>query len=350
MLGDKIAQLRKEKNASQEELADIFNTSRQAISKWERGESYPDIDRLKELAIYFNVSIDYLLDYDIESNSVDSFIKKLDICIQNSNLNISIEEIKAMVSKYQNNFELLTWIISYLSELYYVTKDESLLDLTINYSNRLLLLYKPNNSLSVTLGDIYQALSSAYFLKKEYEVAKNYIIEHDVADMDSVLYECEFQLGNKGKSSEIAFSFYLRSIMNLIESSTLQINQLLKTNEYNEAYEMVEWISSFIKSIEKKGVLFLRVIYVLVFIKASIEKTLNLDYKDSLTFLKEKYEEAEQAKDDTESIKFIHLKKTNILTVYRGIKEEIEKTLASFELDSIIYQNGSFIYKELFEE
>ena len=350
MLGDKIAQLRKEKNISQEELADIFNTSRQAISKWERGESYPDIDRLKDLALYFNVSVDFILDYDIESSSVESFIKKLDTSMQNGDSKITIEDIKAMVSKYQNNFELLTWIISYLSELYYVTKDESLLDLTINYSNRLLLLYKPNNSLSVTLGDIYQALSSAYFLKKEYEVAKNYIIEHNVADMDFVLYECEFQLGNKEKSSEIAFSFYLRSIMNLIESSTLQINQLLKTNEYNEAYEMVEWISSFIKSIEKKGVLFLRVIYVLVFIKASIEKTLNLDYKDSLTFLKEKYEEAEQAKDDTESIKFIHLKKTNILTVYRGIKEEIEKTLASFELDSLIYQNGSFIYKELFEE
>ena len=59
MLENKIAELRKEKNLSQEQLAEILNTSRQAVSKWERGEAYPDIDRLKELAIYFGA---YLFD------------------------------------------------------------------------------------------------------------------------------------------------------------------------------------------------------------------------------------------------------------------------------------------------
>ena len=58
MLGERIADLRKSKGISQEELGDILSTSRQAISKWERGEADPDISRLKDLAVYFNVSID----------------------------------------------------------------------------------------------------------------------------------------------------------------------------------------------------------------------------------------------------------------------------------------------------
>ena len=43
----KIGQLRKAKGISQEQLAEILNTTRQAVSKWERGDCYPDIDRLK---------------------------------------------------------------------------------------------------------------------------------------------------------------------------------------------------------------------------------------------------------------------------------------------------------------
>ena len=73
MLGERIANLRKDRGISQEELADVLLTSRQAISKWERGESDPDINRLKDLAIYFNVSIDYLLGYDVESPRVQNW-------------------------------------------------------------------------------------------------------------------------------------------------------------------------------------------------------------------------------------------------------------------------------------
>ena len=61
MLGDKIFTLRKNKNISQEEIAEILNTSRQAVSKWERNESKPDLDKLILMAKLFNVSIDYLL-------------------------------------------------------------------------------------------------------------------------------------------------------------------------------------------------------------------------------------------------------------------------------------------------
>lgn len=56
MLNYKIFELRKEKNISQEELAKILNTSRQAVSKWERGESYPDIDKLKDFAIFLCIN------------------------------------------------------------------------------------------------------------------------------------------------------------------------------------------------------------------------------------------------------------------------------------------------------
>jgi transcriptional regulator with XRE-family HTH domain len=53
MLGEKIYSLRKNRKISQEEFAEILNTSRQNISKWERNESKPDIDKLIIIARLF---------------------------------------------------------------------------------------------------------------------------------------------------------------------------------------------------------------------------------------------------------------------------------------------------------
>lgn len=59
--GKKISALRKGKNMTQMELADILNISFQAVSNWERGNSMPDISKLPETAEILDVSVDELL-------------------------------------------------------------------------------------------------------------------------------------------------------------------------------------------------------------------------------------------------------------------------------------------------
>lgn len=60
-IGRTIAQLRREHNMTQMQLADEMNVSFQAVSNWERGQSMPDISKLPELAELFGVTIDHLL-------------------------------------------------------------------------------------------------------------------------------------------------------------------------------------------------------------------------------------------------------------------------------------------------
>ncbi len=60
-IGRKISELRKEKNITQMELADLMGVSYQAVSNWERGNSMPDISKLPELAEILEISIDELL-------------------------------------------------------------------------------------------------------------------------------------------------------------------------------------------------------------------------------------------------------------------------------------------------
>lgn len=61
-MGEKMQKLRKQKNWSQETLAEKLDVSRQAVSLWERGESMPEIDKLIPLSRLFGVTADYLLD------------------------------------------------------------------------------------------------------------------------------------------------------------------------------------------------------------------------------------------------------------------------------------------------
>ena len=59
---EKIVVLRKLKHITQDELASAVGVSRQAVYKWECGQSYPEVAKLIELKVLFNISIDDLLD------------------------------------------------------------------------------------------------------------------------------------------------------------------------------------------------------------------------------------------------------------------------------------------------
>lgn len=60
-LSEKLYTLRRKSGLSQEQLAEQLNVSRQAISKWEAGQSIPESDKLLSISNYFNVSLDYLM-------------------------------------------------------------------------------------------------------------------------------------------------------------------------------------------------------------------------------------------------------------------------------------------------
>ncbi len=75
-IGQKIANLRKQNNMRQNELADALYVTHQAVSKWENGKSIPSIEVLYDLTKLFDVSIDYLLeDADIHPDDYETQLK-----------------------------------------------------------------------------------------------------------------------------------------------------------------------------------------------------------------------------------------------------------------------------------
>ena len=72
----KIQQLRKQNGMSQEKLAQLLGVSRQSVSKWESGQSLPEIDKIIQLSNIFEVTTDYLLKDVAEEKCIDILRKE----------------------------------------------------------------------------------------------------------------------------------------------------------------------------------------------------------------------------------------------------------------------------------
>ena len=68
MFKDNLVQMRKINQLTQEDIAEELGVTRQSVAKWEAGESIPDLDKCKQLADIFGVSLDDLANYEPEEN------------------------------------------------------------------------------------------------------------------------------------------------------------------------------------------------------------------------------------------------------------------------------------------
>ena len=120
-MGQIIRKLRKERNLTQEELAEQLNITPQAISRWESETGMPDISQVVPLANVFGVSVDVLFGTDGVNGDeeVDAFITEVQSKLSNNLHNVNdpsfreeiCADIQKMLSTYPNNHKLLAFSI-----------------------------------------------------------------------------------------------------------------------------------------------------------------------------------------------------------------------------------------------
>lgn len=75
-IGNFVRELRKEKNLTQEELAEKFGVARRTVSRWETGNNMPDLDILIEMADFYDVDLREILDGERKSERMDKELKE----------------------------------------------------------------------------------------------------------------------------------------------------------------------------------------------------------------------------------------------------------------------------------
>lgn len=108
--GENLKKLRKEKELTQETLADFLGVSFQAVSKWERDESYPDLTMLPAIADFFNVTVDSLLGVDLieKESKIKAYCNEYSRLWSEHKIAEVKELMKKAISEFPGNYELLS--------------------------------------------------------------------------------------------------------------------------------------------------------------------------------------------------------------------------------------------------
>ena len=77
-LRNSLFEARKKSGMSQEEVAQKLGVSRQTISKWELDETLPDIRQSKKLATLYHLTLDELIDFDVDVKAIEEAVEKTD--------------------------------------------------------------------------------------------------------------------------------------------------------------------------------------------------------------------------------------------------------------------------------
>lgn len=120
-----FTQRRKALNVTQEDIARYVGVSRAAVSKWEKGQSYPDISILPKLAAYFNVSIDDLLGYEPQMTEQRILTTYAELAEKFSKYTFAaVEEIEQLIAEYYSCFPLLLKIAQLYVNYFNVVPDK----------------------------------------------------------------------------------------------------------------------------------------------------------------------------------------------------------------------------------
>ena len=113
-LAQRLRALRKERNISQERLAAYLNVSFQAVSKWENGNSYPDITLLPGIARFFGITVDELLGAEIidEAKLYEDYLNRASTLYRNGQVAETLPLWQAAYHDMPNNVEVKEMLMS----------------------------------------------------------------------------------------------------------------------------------------------------------------------------------------------------------------------------------------------
>ena len=129
-LGNNLFQARKKAGLSQETVAEKLGVSRQTVSKWETDETVPDIYQSKKLAKLYNLTLDELIEFDIDVKEIEEVIKNT-----NEEKEAKINWTNAwskkypVLSTYQNEVDISKYAFEIRSMLSSLSKEYGFNDL-----------------------------------------------------------------------------------------------------------------------------------------------------------------------------------------------------------------------------
>lgn len=235
-----ITDKRKEKGITQEELASYIGITKASVSKWETGQSYPDITFLPLLASYFNVSIDELIGYapQMEQEDIKSVYHRLAEAFSEEPFDDVMMECREIIKKYYSCFPLLIQMGVLFINHHMLTKDKDkrieILEETIHLFSR---VQEESDDVSLAKEAVSFKATCYLLLNRPNEVLQllGGTIRPNVPE-EELIAQAYQMLGNAEKANEI---MQISMYQHLIQFAATIPNYLLVNNANLEKVELI---------------------------------------------------------------------------------------------------------------
>ena len=241
-IGENILQKRKERGITQEELAEFMMVTKASVSKWETGQSHPDILLLPKLATFFNISVDELIGYDpdLSSTQIQKFYIDLENRVLDEGMGSILKDIKIKIKQYYSCFELLYYMALFILNHCDLATDTTKTKDYLEYANNILKRVCEDSKDSI-LKDKSLSLRAACLISLgKSEEALNILPS---SDMLSILKDClvaSAYLKTK-KENEADQKLQIMIYKNVIDLITLlMMKSSLHDEDWVETLERVE--------------------------------------------------------------------------------------------------------------
>lgn len=213
-----IMQARKKQQMTQEDVANALGVSHVAVSKWERGVSYPDITLLPAIARLFHMSMDELFCFQEKLTKTEAkiLVKELLENFQHMSMQEALSLCKECVKQYPSDMELLSMLgNSIWRGLMYAKKEEEMLPV-IAYAEEILMKVKDSGDMQMH-DSACASLSNIYLVQGRMQEALEVLDEIAQQDIDASQLKAGIYLNQNDykKAKEMYDAIMLKNIMNV---------------------------------------------------------------------------------------------------------------------------------------
>ena len=254
-LPNNISKFRKEKNMTQDELAEALGVTFAAVSKWERGIATPDISLIIQMASLFDVSLDTLIGYEIKDNKLEDFEKDMGQYVLNGEYDKALDKANHLLFKYPNNFK----VVYLAGRVYYLfglkTNQNEYIYKSIELLKRSIPLLNQNDNNDINEITIWADIADCYIevgeIEKGIKVYKKYNVQGLFDPMISYSYTSEEDF-NLDDVTPFINSGLTTTVNDMILVSISFYRYYLKAKNYKKGLESLVFLIHVLEELKKE--------------------------------------------------------------------------------------------------
>lgn len=241
-LAENIRKYRKERQMTQEDLAEKLNLTVGTISKWERGSSEPELSYLMQLAQIFHVSLDALLDFSIQGNNADVLVDKIGKLLTAREFEKVKKECEAALLIYPNHFT----VVSQVANAYYVigtvTKEKEALHKAIKYFTHSIDLFSQNSDPQISITLLQNHIASCYLALDETQKGIDQMKKNNICGINDadIAVNLIIMLKQNKEGFEYAQKAFISSMSKMINVLLAMITYYVNEKKPQEGLKTVE--------------------------------------------------------------------------------------------------------------